>query len=298
MTKTFKILTILGSPHNGRSNTRALVEDFVDELAAAGLPLEHRVISLGRTPIAPCRGCWSCAKNAPCPQSKNDDLEEVKAAMLGCDVLILASPVYENQVSAQMKALFDRLFTWCHVFPLLGKVGLSACTTGNDGIAPTSAFLEMMLATYGVSSFGTISSMGAFTPGFFPRRDAARAGHRKLARKVVTTLLEGKALPVTRLQRRMFKVMKRKFAVVHAFDWIRHGPIEGQPAPPRILLWLLRRRIEKVGITDEQLDRLTKLTPFELSWWRSRGWLDARSFEDLARRPRPSIDAIAAVEAQ
>lgn len=31
--------------------------------------------------------------------------------MLECDMLIMASPVYTNQVSAQMKALFDRLFT-------------------------------------------------------------------------------------------------------------------------------------------------------------------------------------------
>jgi hypothetical protein len=31
MTETFKVLTILGSPHHRKSNTRVLVEDFVDE---------------------------------------------------------------------------------------------------------------------------------------------------------------------------------------------------------------------------------------------------------------------------
>ncbi|MBW2525684.1 MAG: flavodoxin family protein, partial [Deltaproteobacteria bacterium] len=202
MTKTFKILTILGSPHDGKSNTRALVEDFVAEVAAAGLPLEHRVIPLGRTPVLHCEGCWACTKNRPCPQSKHDDLDAIKAAMLGCDMLILASPVYVNQVSAQMKALLDRLFTWCHVFPLLGKYSLSACTTGNDGQRETGEFLEKMLATYGTSSFGTLCGTRAATPGFFPGREAARTGHRKLASKVAATLRAGKALPVTALQRR------------------------------------------------------------------------------------------------
>ena len=240
MANEFKILTILGSPHNGKSNTRALVEDFVEDVAAAGLAVDHQVISLGRKKVLPCKGCWNCTRNKPCPLSRKDDLEEIKAAMTECDMLILASPVYTNQITAQMKALFDRLFTWCHIFPLLGKYSLSACTTGNDGEKETAAFLEKMLATYGTSSFGTLCSLGAFTPGFFPRRQSARETHRKLARKVVATLLSGKALPVTALQRKMFKVMKRKVAATHAIDWLRTGPVAGQPAPNPILLWLMR----------------------------------------------------------
>jgi multimeric flavodoxin WrbA len=287
MAKKYKILTILGSPHARKSNTRALVEDFLSEVEAAGLPLEHRVISLGQMKVLPCKGCWSCTRQKPCPVSKRDDLDEIKAAMLGCDMLIVASPVYTNQVSAQMKALFDRLFTWCHIFPLLGKYSLSACTTGNDGHGETGQFLEKMLATWGTSSFGSIYSLGAFTPGFFPRREMARARNAKLARKVAATLLEGKALPVTSIQRKMFKVMKRKVSGAHAIDWLRHGPVEGQPAPSPLLMWILRSRFKKVALTESQLERLSGLISFELGWWRSRGWLDARSFRDLAGRPIP-----------
>lgn len=288
MTKTFEVLTILGSPHDGKSNTRALVDDFVEEVAAAGLPLRHRVISLGRKTVLPCKGCWRCTKEKSCPQSKKDDLDEIKAAMLACDLLILASPVYENQVSAQMKALFDRLFPWCHVFPLLGTYSLSACTTGNDGHRETGAYLEKMLATYGTSSFGTIHGLGAFTPGFFPRRSTTRAKHAKLAQKVARTMLEGRRLPTSALQRRMFKVMKRKVSGSHTIDWMLHGPIEGQPAPPRLLTWIIRRRFDQVGLTEAQQEKLSGLIPFELRWWRSRGWLDARSFDDLRGRPIPA----------
>jgi len=287
MTHRFKILTILGSPHDGKSNTRALVEDFLEEVAAAGLEHEHQVISLGRKHVSPCKGCWNCTRQKPCPLSKKDDLEEIKAAMLGCDMLIVASPVYTNQVSAQMKALFDRLFTWCHVFPLLGKYSLSATTTGNDGHGETGEFLEKMLATYGTSSFGTISSVGAFTSGFFPLRENARAKNAKLARRVAATVLAGKRLPVSRLQRKMFKVMKRKVQGAHTINCMLHGVPEGQPAPNRLLVKILERRFVKVGVTEEQLNKIAGLITFELTWWRSRGWLEARSFKDLAKRPVP-----------
>ena len=288
MTKTFKILTILGSPHDGRSNTRALVEDFVDEVAAAGLPLEHQVISLGRKKVTPCKGCWSCTRQNACPLSKRDDLEEIKAAMIECDMLILASPVYTNQVSAQMKALFDRLFTWCHVFPLLGKYSLSACTTGNDGQKETGYFLEKMLATYGTFSFGTINSMFGFTPGFFPARDRARAKNKKLAARVARTVLEGKKPPVNRMQRKMFKAMHRKMTGVHAINCMRRGNVDGQPEPPWLRLKIMTHFIDKLGFTDEQLDTWAGFLQFELGWWRSRGWLDAKSFSQLASKPVPA----------
>jgi multimeric flavodoxin WrbA len=287
MMKPTKILTILGSPHDRKSNTRALVEDFVEDMAKAGLPLEHQIVSLGRKTVLPCRGCWNCTRNKPCPQSKKDDLEEIKAAMIGCDMLILACPVYTNQVTAQMKALFDRLFTWCHIFPLLGKYSLSACTTGNDGQKKVGNFLEKMLATYGTSSFGTIDGMLGFTPGFFPGRGMARAKHKRLAKKVAETILEEKKLPVNKMQREMFKVMRGKMTGTHMIHCLRYGNVPGQPKPPWLKSKIMNFRIKKLNLTEKQLDKLAGFLEFELGWWRSRGWLDVKSFKQLAERPVP-----------
>ena len=287
MTKTFQILTVLGSPHDRKSNTRALVDDFVDELAEAGLPLEHRVISLGRKKVNPCRGCWNCTKDRPCPVSRTDDLEEIKAAMIDCDFLIIASPVYTNQISAQTKALFDRLFTWCHIFPLLGKPALSATTTGNEGHGEVGRYLEKMLATWGAHSFGTLASIGGFTPGFFPWRRNARQRHRKLARRVTRTLLSGQPLGTTRMQRKMFKVMKRKMTGVHNFNSLRYGLVEGQPVPNTLRVRILRLIFRKIGLTDADRDKLGTFMAFELGWWRARGWLWARTFKQLAAMPVP-----------
>ncbi len=288
MSNNFKILTILGSPHDRRSNTRALVEDFVEDVAGSGLPLEHRVVSLARKKVLPCKGCWNCTRNKPCPVSKRDDLEEIKAAMIECDMLIIASPVYTNQITAQLKALFDRLFTWCHIFPLLGKYSLSACTTGNDGQDEVGRFLEKMLATYGTYSFGTIDSVFGFTPGFFPGRERARTKNKSLAERVARTVLEGKKPPVNRMQRRMFRVMRRKMTGVHAIRCLRQGNVQGQPEPPWLRLKMMKFFIGKLKFTEAQLDTWAGFLDFELEWWRSRGWLDVKSFEQLTRRPIPA----------
>jgi len=287
MSRTFRILTVLGSPHDRKSNTRALCEDFVTSLQEAGLPAEHQVISLGRKRVDPCRGCWRCTQARACPLSRRDDLDEVKAAMLDCDMLILASPVYANQVSAQLKALLDRLFTWCHVFPLLGKPALSATTTGSEGQQEVARYLEKMLAAWGAHSFGTIESMGGFTPGFFPARGYARERHRKLARRVAKVLLFGGPRGTTRMQRRLFRIMKRKLHGVHRFRCLKEGPVQGQPVPGWFRGWLQRLVFRRLGLSDDDRQKLGSFMDFELGWWRARGWLWARSFRQLAAMPVP-----------
>jgi multimeric flavodoxin WrbA len=287
MAKRIQVLTILGSPHDKKSNTRSFVEGFLDEVELAGLTVERRTISLGSKNVQPCKGCWNCTVEKPCPLA-DDDLTEIKAAMIECDMLILACPVYTNQVTAQMKALFDRLFTWCHIFPLLGKYSMSVCTTGNDGQEETGRFLEKMLATYGTWSFGTMIGTGSYTPGFFPRREASLAKYRKLAGQVAETILAGKKPAATTWQRKMFKVMKRKMTGVHVINHIHNGPMDGFPDPPALMVRMIKGLMQKRGVTNEQVGKLAQLMSFELGWWKSRGWLTAKSFRQLAAQPVPA----------
>lgn len=286
MNKKFRILTILGSPHDKKSNTRAFVEDFVEDLQQAGLDLEHDVISLGRKTVKPCIGCWNCTKNKPCPLAA-DDLAEIKQAMIDCDMLILASPVYTNHVTAQMKAFCDRLFTWCHIYPLLGKYSLSVVTTGNDGHKETGDFLEKMLATYGTYSFGSIFSMGGFTPGFFPWREHSRKKYQKFARKVANTILLEKRPKSRPIQRKIFRTMKFKMSGIHTVNSMVYGIPENQPRPPKLRFRIMRFFFKKMKLTEPQIEKWAGLLAFELAWWRDRGWLRAKSLEQLAKMPVP-----------
>jgi multimeric flavodoxin WrbA len=287
VSEQFRVLTIVGSPHDKKSNTRTLVEDFLDDVEDAGLPIDRRFISLGVQTVLPCKGCWNCTVSKPCPL-RDDDLKQIKSAMIDCDMLILACPVYTNQVTAQMKALFDRLFTWCHIFPLLGKYSLSACTTGNEGHKEVGSFLEKMLATYGTSSFGTIVSKRAYTPGFFPGRADAQSSHRNLAERVAETVLTGRKPPAGPWQRKMFTLMKRKMTGVHVLNFIQNGPVEGEPEPPRMMLKMVRGLLEKRHVPEEQVRKLSSLMAFELEWWKSRGWFGSRTFNQLAAVPVPA----------
>jgi len=286
MKQKTRILTILGSPHDKRSNTRAFVADFVDEMELAGLDLEHEIVSLGRLNVGPCRGCWNCTKAKPCPLGK-DDLESLKLKMIECDMLILACPVYTNQVTAQMKALFDRLFTWCHIFPLLGKYSLSACTTGNDGQKAVGEFFQMMLATYGTFSFGHISSIGGFTPGFFPFRARARKKYKSLAAKAAEIITNNKRLPVSSMQKKMFKVMHRKMSGANTFRYLADAPDKSDTPPPAFKVKLMKKILAKSTITEDEINIISTLMQFEYSWWKDRGWFKVTSFKELAEKPRP-----------
>jgi hypothetical protein len=144
-----------------------------------------------------------------------------------------------------------------------------------------------MLATYGTSSFGSIHSIGGFTPGFFPWKERSRAKYKKLAQRVARTVLMGNSLPTNAMQRRMYKVMKRKMSGAHAVNCMQNGLVDGQPAPNRLRVRLMRYFFKKVNLTEEQLSQLTRLAVFELDWWRARGWLHTCSFKELAARPIP-----------
>jgi multimeric flavodoxin WrbA len=58
--------------------------------------------------IKPCKGCLGCVKSDRCVI--NDDMQQLYDALGQADALILGSPVYMGQMSAQAKIFTDRLF--------------------------------------------------------------------------------------------------------------------------------------------------------------------------------------------
>ncbi|MCR5569816.1 MAG: flavodoxin family protein [Paludibacteraceae bacterium] len=100
-----RVTVLMGSPRpNG--NTAKLVEAFV-----GGLGPQHsvEVVNVAKLGIQPCRGCNFCFKNSEHRCSQHDDMEQVYALLSKTDVLVVATPVYFYGISAQLKALVDRL---------------------------------------------------------------------------------------------------------------------------------------------------------------------------------------------
>lgn len=101
-----KVVAFNGSPRK-QGNTSILIDKVFDELEGEGIDTEQ--ISLTGSPLRGCTACMSCLKN----QDKrciidNDIVNKCIEKMLESDGIILGSPTYFSDVTAEMKALIDR----------------------------------------------------------------------------------------------------------------------------------------------------------------------------------------------
>ena len=98
-----KILAIVGSPRL-KGNTNYLVDQALEE--ASKLAVDTEKIILGQYEVNPCLGHDDCASFESCLQK--DDASWILDRFREADGVILATPVYYYNVSAQMKAFIDR----------------------------------------------------------------------------------------------------------------------------------------------------------------------------------------------
>lgn len=99
-------LAVNGSPRK-KGNTEYLLRAALAPLAAEGWETEF--YQLGGKTIKGCMACNKCfeTQDKECT-NKADVFNEIFARMLRADALILGSPTYFTDVSAEMKALLDR----------------------------------------------------------------------------------------------------------------------------------------------------------------------------------------------
>ena len=80
-----------------------------------------KIFLLSELKIKPCNACDSCKETGTC--IINDDMQEIYDAFRWCNAIIISSPVYYLNISAQLHALFDRHYAIHDEKPLKGKVG-------------------------------------------------------------------------------------------------------------------------------------------------------------------------------
>ncbi len=98
-----KLLAIVGSPRS-KGNTNYLVDLALEEAANKGVQTEKIILS--QFNVNPCKGHDDCASFDSCLQK--DDTNWILDKFRNAEVVILATPVYYYNVSAQMKAFIDR----------------------------------------------------------------------------------------------------------------------------------------------------------------------------------------------
>jgi multimeric flavodoxin WrbA len=128
-----KAVAINGSPRKG-GNTEILLKKALAPLAASGWETEF--IQLGGTSIRGCQACYQCfkKKNSRCSQ-KEDAFNPCFEKMVAADAIILGSPTYFTDVSAEMKALLDRagLVALANGGLFRGKIGAAVVAVRRGG---------------------------------------------------------------------------------------------------------------------------------------------------------------------
>ena len=108
-----KILAIVGSPRP-KGNTSYLVDQALQEAAARGFETEKIILTEYR--VNPCDGHENCASFSACKH--DDDVPMILDKFINADGIILGSPVYYYNMTAQMKAFVDRnYFLYTHGIP-------------------------------------------------------------------------------------------------------------------------------------------------------------------------------------
>lgn len=127
-----KVVAFNGSPRK-EGNTYLLLKMVCDELEKEGI--ETEIIQVGDRNIHGCIACGQCRKNLNNQCVFNDDVVNVAInKIIEADGILLGSPVYFADLSAQMKAFIDRVGYVCRPNKLLRrKVGASVVAVRRNG---------------------------------------------------------------------------------------------------------------------------------------------------------------------
>lgn len=165
-----KAVGILGSPRK-YGNASKMLDAALKELENRGFEVEKVHISSKK--INYCTGCGTCLAKGECVQ--RDDMDELKRLVEESDAVILASPVYYLNVTAQMKTFIDRMLPYGHRPTLKGKYGGSIVVYAGVGKPEEVAgYMNRVLKAWGIVPVGYAVGFGVI-PGEVGEEDLKKA---------------------------------------------------------------------------------------------------------------------------
>ena len=224
MTEPYRVVAVNGSPHEGFGNTSQMIAMLREHLAAEGCELEE--IFLSQFQIGFCTGCATCLETGSC--WVRDDYNSVVRNVLEADAVILASPVYFFNVTAQMKTFLDRSLGYGHRPRGDWKPGLVLSVSAGHGETWVAEYLGQVIRAFGAFSVGNLTAI-AVGPGEFLGKESVAARAADLARDLARALKEGRRYPPTDQDLRFWQFMgnlikeNRDFMVADYEHWQELG---------------------------------------------------------------------------
>ena len=160
-----KVLGIVCSPRKG-GNTEIMVTEALAVTREAGA--ETELLLVADKNIAPCDGCEACAETSIC--RIQDDMQTIYQQLEAADAIILGTPVYFGNVSAQAKAIIDRTYSIRKQRKLAGKVAASVVVARRVGGGQVRTLLSGFFVVQGM-----IAIRGAIGYGY-REKGAVREG--------------------------------------------------------------------------------------------------------------------------
>lgn len=139
-----KILIINGS--NRKNGATSLILNEFRQLLNKRDHIDVQYIDVSDLQLNYCIGCAKCFKIGRC--IFDDDIEKLSLEISKADGIILGSPTYASNVSAQMKTIIDRGHFVIEQL-LYGKYAISVSTYENYGGKETSKVLNRLLSYSG-----------------------------------------------------------------------------------------------------------------------------------------------------
>lgn len=126
-----KVLGISGSARKD-GNTAIIMNAVLEELKKAGI--ETELIQFAGAAIQPCRECWACGGGEGCAV-RGDAFCDTFEKVVQADGILLGSPVYSANVSANMQAFLERAAVVADQSPglLKNKVGAAVAAVRRGG---------------------------------------------------------------------------------------------------------------------------------------------------------------------
>lgn len=188
-----KVVAFQGSPRVD-GNTDILLKEIVKAVSKSGHDV--RMFELNTMNIAPCQDCGGCNNTGVC--TTNDDMNDIYGAIREVDRVILASPIFFFNLSAQAKIMIDRCQSfWCEKYllkrPILGGLygrkgllllvgGMKKETEIQCSEATAKVFFRSIsVPEHEMLSFTGIDAKGAILEHPTALKDAYMAGEKLVA---------------------------------------------------------------------------------------------------------------------
>jgi multimeric flavodoxin WrbA len=140
-----RVIGIVGSPRKN-GNTEILMKEALKVAHDAGCTTEMFLMS--EKTVAPCDACGACFEVGSCVIK--DDMQELYVMMERAQAVIFGSPVYFGSVSAQTKAVMDRMFALLRNRALKDKVAGAIVVTRRVGAIQARSLLYSFCIAQGM----------------------------------------------------------------------------------------------------------------------------------------------------